>query len=316
MAEGRSLAARALYAVLGSRAAVAARLATIRRSGKLTILNLHRVGAEDGSAYRPLDPALFEYLLDFLAARFDLVSLADLDGRSTKPKAVLSFDDGYKDFIEIAVPIMRRRGVRANLNVIPGCIARQLPPFNVLAQDFVGKAPRELVERLDVPGFGPLAGPGLGDRLSRFLKNRPRAEQRQFEEQLLPQFFAWDGFQPTPMMTLDEVRQVAADHDIGGHSWDHATMGLESDDYFREDLSRCTAFFREHLAQPMTIYAFPNGSCTPSQLDIARQHGVEHVLLVGEDFSAGRQVHHRFTFGAESRAEVRFRATGARRLAA
>jgi peptidoglycan/xylan/chitin deacetylase (PgdA/CDA1 family) len=118
------------------------------------------------------------------------------------------------------------------------------------------------------------------------------------------------------MMTLDEVRQVAAEHDIGGHSWDHATMGLESDDYFRDDVARCDAFFRENLGQPMSIYAFPNGSCTPAQLGIARQAGIQHILLVDEDFSAGGDVHHRFTFGAESRAEVRFRATGARRMAA
>ena len=230
---------------------------------------------------------------------------------------MLSFDDGYKDFATVAAPILDRRGLRANLNVIPGCIERQLPPFNVLAQDFAGRAPKEVVARLELPGFEDFTSPGLGGRLSAFLKNRPREEQRRIEDALIPQFFAWEGFRPTPMMTAEDVRQVAVRHEIGAHSFDHASMEFESDDFFRDDVDRCSAYFRDTLGLDMAIYAFPNGSCRQSQVDQALASGVAHVLLVGEDFSSvGARVHPRFTFAASSPAEARFRALGALRKAA
>jgi peptidoglycan/xylan/chitin deacetylase (PgdA/CDA1 family) len=309
----RAIAKRCLYTALGSAPIVARRLSAIERAGKVTILNLHRVAEADHSEYKPLQPRLFVELLDFLERHFTIVPLAALGEKTAKPKAGLSFDDGYKDFVEVAAPILDKRKITVNLNVIPGAIERQLPPFNVLAQDFVGKAPRELVDRLELPGFTSFSGPNLGPRLSAFLKNRPRDEQARIEEALVPQFFAWAEFRPTPMLSEEEVRQVAQHHEVGGHSYDHATMGFETDEYFEADLSRCRAYFENRLGQPMTVYAFPNGSCRDRQIETALSSGIEHVLLVGEDFSDGGQLHKRFTFGARSPSEVRFRAVGAMR---
>jgi peptidoglycan/xylan/chitin deacetylase (PgdA/CDA1 family) len=130
------------------------------------------------------------------------------------------------------------------------------------------------------------------------------------EEHLLPQFFAWNEFHPTPMMTLEEVRQISGEHELGAHSFCHATMEFETPAYFSEDIKRCHEYFLERLGLPMTIYAFPNGSHTPGQIQMLKEAGVEHVLLVGEDFAQHAQVHRRFTFHADSAREARFRATG------
>ncbi|MGQ0559090.1 MAG: hypothetical protein ACT4OE_05820 [Sphingosinicella sp.] len=54
--------------------------------------------------------------------------------------------------------------VRVNHNVMTACIESGLPPLNVLAQDFVGKAPAELVDRLEIPRFSMERGPGFGLR--------------------------------------------------------------------------------------------------------------------------------------------------------
>ena len=304
---------RAAYAVLGSRPASSGRLSAIRRAGRVTILNLHRVSEDDGSGYKPLHPRLFEQLLDFLDRHYAVSKLGELGEPSSTPKAVLSFDDGYKDFVEVVAPILDQRGIRANINVIPACIESGRPPLNVLAQDFVGKAPASLSQKVELSGFGRLAGPNLPYRLSAFLKNRPEAEQRAIEEELVPQFFRWDEFAPTPMMSLEEVRQIARRHEVGVHSYGHATMGCETEAFFQADLDRCRTYFRERLDLPVTIYAFPNGSYTDAQLALALRAGIAHVLLVGEDFSDGGPVHKRFTFGATSLAEMRFRALGAAR---
>ena len=297
------------FPVLGNGLWLRRRLERLREAGVTTILNLHRIGPDDGSTYRPLSPELFDELLGFITREFSVVTFAKLGEPSSKPKLVLSFDDGYRDFVTYAAPAMKRHGVRANQNVIPKCVETGLPPLNVIAQDFVGKAPRELTLGLHVPGFTGPRDNSFGTRLSSFLKMRPQAEQDALAEELLPQFFAWNEFIPTPMMNADEIRSIAG-HEIGAHSWTHSSMEFESDDYLDEDVRRCASWMKETLGMPMTIYAFPNGSCRNGQAERVLAHGVNHVLLVGETFDRAPRIHRRFTFDARSPSELRFKALG------
>ena len=313
----KAAAKQAVFIALGSVPALSLKLRALRKANAVTILNLHRVGPPDGSTYPPLSPHLFDYLLGFVRRHFDIITFDDVAGNvgRERPRLVLSFDDGYADFATHALPLLEKHGIRANQNIIPQCVDSGLPPLNVLMADYVGRAPAEELRRLEVPDF-PLNATSLlrtryGNLLSAFIKGKPITEQRRLAEALLPQVRRLKSFKPTAMMTLEQVRRVAKSQDIGAHSFAHASLGLESDDYLRDDVRKCRKWFEANLSAPITTYAFPNGSYRPDQVEIVRLAGIEHVLLVEEDFSTpGSAVHKRFTFDATSRAEARFRATG------
>lgn len=305
----RDVAKVTAFTAMGNGPWLRRRLQSVRDAGVTIILNLHRVAPDDGSDYRPLAPSLFDELLAFVKREFAVVTIGELAERSTKPKLVLSFDDGYADFATNSMPILKKHGLRANQNIIPKCVETGLPPLNVLAQDFIGKAPQELVARLRIEGFSAPADKRFGQRLSHFLKMRPQAEQDRIAGDLLPQFYDWDAFTPTQMMTLDDIKSLG-DHEIGAHSYAHSSMEYETDEYLDDDVRRCAAYFREKLGAPMTIYAFPNGSCRAGQSELVLALGVDHVLLVGERFDKDDHIHTRFTFDSRSRSEVRFKALG------
>lgn len=299
------------FRALGSRLRVAFRIHRLARCNCRTVLNLHRVCEPDGSSYAPLHPKIFAELLVFLLQNFEITTFdSEVQSSLGRPQIILSFDDGYKDFVEVAAPLLNRYGVRCNHNLIPACLESGLAPLNVLAQDFVGKAPKRLMLSLRVPGFTIDERPGLAGRLSAFLKNRSQVEQRALADVLLPQFFSWDAFRPTPMMNVKEARQLAGEHELGAHSWSHASMEFETEDYLREDVRRCQAFFQEKLNSTVNVYAFPNGSYAPGQIDLVEKLGIRHVLLVGESFDVHPRHHQRLTFHANGAAEMRFRATG------
>ena len=287
------------------------RLNKLAATRAVTILNLHRVAKDDGSDYRPLSPALFEDLLRFCRHRFAFRTFADLHLPTNQPRLILSFDDGYRDFFENALPLLERYRVRVNHNIIPACSDKGSPPLNVVTQDFIGRAPLAAVEALDVPGFGTVTT-GVGWKLSHFLKSQPMVEQHRLADHLAPQFGMVPGFAPTPMMTIEQLKHVAMRHEIGAHSFEHASMAHESDDYLRRDWQRCRLWFRDRLGLDVTIYALPNGSARDTQVALLQQEGVRHVLLVGERFGGEGPVHHRFTFDGHSAAEIRVRALGFR----
>ena len=130
----KNIIKKAIYPILGNSFRVQKRINKIGNYNLLTILNLHKVGFDDGSAYTALNPETFEQLLNFLLENYQITSFAELINESEnnqiisgKPKVILSFDDGYKDFVNVIHPILQKFGIRANQNIIPGCIESNRP---------------------------------------------------------------------------------------------------------------------------------------------------------------------------------------------
>ena len=307
------------FTLLGRPSALKPRLEALASNRLLTVLNLHRIEDREEGPYRSLTPRLFCDWLGWLKTVFDIVTFGELGTRSSagKPLLILSFDDGYKDFIDTVAPILETNGLRANLNVIPDCADNGLPPMNGLLQDFISAAPVSLLRELSVPGMrGKIdadrrAAAGL--RASSALKNRPIAEQKAIVETLKPLFERLDGPWATPMMTAADVREVSQAHEIGAHSFEHASMAYETDAYLVADAGRCKTWFRDHVGLDPQIYAFPNGSLREAQPAVVRELGYPFVLDVGERFSRpDATLHPRFTLHADSLGEARFRAVGGR----
>jgi len=294
-----------------------AKLGNILAAESLTILCLHRVADGSDGSSEALSPALFDELLGWLKRHFNIITFGELGHSSDDPRPplVLSFDDGYADFYEIALPILCRHGLKVNHNVIPGCIESGLPPINVIVQDFLLSAPEKLLSELEFAGlstrFQFTDRARLALSVSAAVKAMPIIEQRQLMARLSPDFERFDGFRTTPMMTRTQVVETAGAHEIGVHSWEHASMSVESDEYLLDDVRRCKDFLADLGAVPSFIYAFPNGLLRDEQAAAVHAAGFDHVLSVGENFSRPTNwLHNRFTFYGDTIAEARFRALG------
>lgn len=292
------------------------RLGKIKRENKIAVLNLHRVSPAENPYWSPLHPRMFEELLGFLQKNFEVKLFAELksSGNSDKPPAVLSFDDGYYDFIEYALPLLEKYRMRANMNVIPQCAESGKPIWNVRLYDFLSAAPRSLINEIKLPDFAAnlpddsrAAKLRYGLQISAFLKKRPRREREELWHSIEP-FLEKTDFRQTRMMTTREIRAIAGETEIGAHSFAHESMGFEDFDYFSRDFSKCAVYFREKLNQPLTIYAFPNGSYNAEQIDFLQKKGVGYVLLVDENFAdAHAEVFPRLTIYGETQAQVKMK---------
>jgi hypothetical protein len=88
-------------------------------------------------------------------------------------------------------------------------------------------------------------------------------------------------------------------------------MAHEPQEFFENDVAECSRYFTNQLGLPLQIYAFPNGSYKPEQIEFLRRNNVEKVLLVDEKpAKLGSDVIPRVTMYGDSPAEVRMRASG------
>ena len=296
-----------------------AMLSQIKDNNYLTILNLHRVSPNKNLFYPALEPKLFEELIKYLLKHFNIITFNQIEEfkNSKKPNVILSFDDGFYDFLEYAVPIMQKYNVRANQNVIPECIISGKPIWDVRLGDILNQLSYDEVNSIEFAGFDMKLNSNnksqYGLALTSFLKNHKRAER----EELFTIFYdliRQRDIKLTKMMSKDEIKEISNIHEIGAHSFSHESMAIEGDEFFKEDFQKCKEFFDNELQIPLDIYAFPSGSYTQSQLNYLENSGVKHILLVNENYSNySSNKYDRFTFYGDFTNEIKLRALGWRR---
>ena len=98
-----------------------------RFESHMTIVAFHRVSDQTPVDGLTCDPATFEAFCRFFARYFRVMSLADqlAAGRDLGGTLSITFDDGYRDNVEIAAPILRKLGLPATFFVTSGFIGSQ-----------------------------------------------------------------------------------------------------------------------------------------------------------------------------------------------
>lgn len=189
----------------------------------------------------------------------------------------LTFDDGYRDNITHALPVLLRNGVRATLFPVTRTASGGRPLWWDELTDTLSKARtngqglsrylagvEELVFspadrlRLGLDLSHRAAAEFLGDRLLEL-----RATRR---EQLLRSLASRLGVTPeqraieSRYADWDELRSAAAlGFEIGGHTTDHTVLCLEDPMEAQTQIKRCRCLLEEKLASPVRSFAYPNG---------------------------------------------------------
>lgn len=291
----------------------------IKYDGYIPILSLHRVSDDNNAFWPPLHPTLFDELLGFLRRYFEIVTFNEIDQiHSDKPKLILSFDDGYYDFIEYAMPILQKHRLKANQNIIPSQLLGEKPLWNIAFYDFLNAAPESLIKEIRFAGFdakhlchGRINKTRVGLEVSRVLKQLTFHDREIILNQLEQELFVkLENYPKTRMIRLHEMSDVISEHEVGVHSYSHNNMKHETMDYFIEDFIRCKEFFATHAFPNMDIYAFPNGSYRNEQVEYLQQNGIKHILLVGDDYATTQSPYNRFNIAASNKYEAFFQALG------
>jgi peptidoglycan/xylan/chitin deacetylase (PgdA/CDA1 family) len=279
-------------------------------SGMGTIFIMHKV-VNDKTDVLATDLTITEEFLNRIILKFkqkvDFVSLDEVHRRLTcdrrekaeRPFIALTFDDGFRDNLTLALPILRRHGVPAAVYVPSGAPDRRVDawPWRL------DKAIRQLTEiSLDLPGlprrFSVRTWP---EKRVAFLaltayihKNIPA--NRQLAETLLPQTQITDeALIAENFVSWDELRELASDPliTIGGHSVTHASLRDLGEDEAMSEIRQGRERLREQLGATVVHFAYPYGdrsNCGPREFDLAARAGFVTAVTTfgGNIFDAHR----------------------------
>lgn len=294
-------------------------LTYIRHREYMPILSLHSISPLPNPFWPPLKPKIFHDLLSYLKKNFLITTFHEYEHiDSHKPKLILSFDDGYYDFIEYAMPLLKKHHVRVNHNIIPSQLNGEKPLWNIALYDFLKAAPISLIKEISIAGIdvrhidNHLSSKiKLGLQISRVLKSLNIHEREKITTLLERHFFSRiDDYPKTRMIRLHEMNDIITEHEVGAHSYSHNSMGNESMPYFEDDFDRCRNFFAKHQFPTLDIYAFPNGCGNQAQVEYLRKNNVKYILLVQDQYAKNHSPYYRFNIGAFNRYEAIFQSLG------
>jgi peptidoglycan/xylan/chitin deacetylase (PgdA/CDA1 family) len=273
-----------------SMAGVPAVLRRLRGPQSLTILSLHRVSAESDYFWQPLHPDRFEDLCRYVKRHYEVVNIRDLNLMvpSQRPQLVLSFDDGYQDFMEFALPILVRHNLPANHNLVVACLNGDYTIWTQRLNAAFNQARQQQVHLQVTIGE---VGYDLHDynkqwmpfylAVFKALLQRPRL----MREQVLAELEAVTGRPPAPrMMTWADARSLANHNiEVGSHTYYHDVVSTIHDPAeLHQELVDSRRILAERLQQPIDVLGLPNGQNSPHIQASICEAGYKQVLEVGD----------------------------------
>lgn len=235
---------------------------------RLSILIYHRVLAEvDPLLDDAIDAATFRMQMQIVKRFFNVVTLTEaVEGLSRRAlpsrPACITFDDGYRDNFEVALPILQKLGMPATFFV-----ATHYLDGGIMFNDSV----REGV-RLMHAGELDLRDMTLGcyrfredtDRLdvAAQLINKIKYLDPIRRNEMAREIAARTGspLRDDLMMTSGQVRGLAASGmTIGAHTRTHPILSRVSDRVARDEIIGGREDLEEMLRQPVRLFAYPNG---------------------------------------------------------
>lgn len=256
-------------------------------SGKyaqLSIVLYHSISPEpDELLSEQGDAAIFDAHIRYLSSHFNILPLHEAiqrlqDGTLPSRAVSITFDDGYANNAEVALPILQKYNATATFFIAAGFINGGMM-WNDKVIELIRRAPGNLLDLNEI-GFGKHDISSLEQRqktlfaLVNKFKYLPHAEKyTQLEKlcHLIPVTLS-----ENMMMTADQIRQLHnAGMEIGGHTVNHPILARTDNEAAYTEIENGKKILEDIIQAPVRLFAYPNGK--PGQ-----DYLTEHVTMLKE----------------------------------
>jgi peptidoglycan/xylan/chitin deacetylase (PgdA/CDA1 family) len=225
----------------------------------------------------------FSHLLQYLHENsFEILTLDLAFARIADPRpsrfAVLTFDDGYRDNLTHALPILERYGAPATIYVTTNMVERAMDAWWLGLVEWLRQR-----EYIVVEGFGSRATSTFAEKVQvhRTLTRWVHGDTGRLEALRLA--MSADGVDSLPLLdqqalNRSELRRLARHPlvTIGGHTTSHPWLALLSDDDARREIAGNRLYLQALLQQEVAHFAYPFGtpvSCNEQTATLVAEAG-------------------------------------------
>ena len=269
-----------------------------RKSGSLVVLMYHRVLLDESPARRTEQPGMyvspetFDLHLRELKQHFELVHLDEWVQRAkqgaTLPRlaCAITFDDGWRDNYEFALPVLKKHGAPATIFLVSSYVGTTFQFWPNRLMSLLQKSFTEPGSVTFPEGLSRIVQPVLAEAARR---GEFRAEDA---DAVIERAKAWneeeirglvetaaggfdDGGDTGEILDREQVVKMAASGLVrfGSHTATHFRLGgrTPSPDLERE-IAGSRRALQELSGQAISLFCYPNGETSTAAIDLVRAH--------------------------------------------
>lgn len=233
------------------------------------IFMYHRINSREGDL--GLSVNQFRQQVHIIKNEFEPMTLSDLllaeeQGEIPANAVVVTFDDGYADFADIAFPILRDADVPATLFVTTGFVNRDI----WLWPDQIRYAiKRTKIKQLQLSNSDEVFDVGLApnecwNRISDYCLSIPTDKKLFLIEELFRKLQVLfpesipDEYRPLSWKKIKEM--VKEGLDIGSHSITHPVLTNLDDDQLLHEIHNSKLKIENEVNKQIKVFCYPNGA--------------------------------------------------------
>ena len=268
----------------------------------------HRVSDENKAWAPAMSPKKFEKCLQYICKRNvvknieDLFLHGELEQSNSHRIACITFDDGFKDNIEVAEPLLRKYGIKASFYVTTDCIDEGLPTWtHIVPYLFESTRSRHfslrsalLPKEYSNQNFSSRQEMvNFGRALFKLFFRMPYEETQNIISQVKDQFA--DAELPGGyMMSWDNVRELnKLGYKIGSHTSSHPILtNIQERDSLLGELVNSKNRIESECRIPANTISYPIGMYNNEIKTIAKECGYKIGLSVNQKFCYSNDIDH------------------------
>lgn len=254
---------------------------------KLPVLMYHRFS--EGEEFGKTSRKTFEIHLRYLTPHYKIIPLSEavarLKAKETLPKrsAVITIDDGYHDFYDIAFPVLKTFDVPAAIYLVTDFVAGNCWIWTDKARYILTKTRRdritfEIGERaFDVPLGGPESRLAAAGAINSELKKLSDEEKDAYLaglEQAMDVTVPETPPQQFSALTWGQAREMAeAGIEIGSHTAAHPILTNVGSERLKNELQLSKAALEQELGRSLIHFCYPNGNVSARERNAVESAG-------------------------------------------
>ena len=249
----------------------------------------HRVADNDEGYLEGLKPSWLDEQLAYLTRHYEVIPLSTLVGcleeRRSPPKksVVITFDDGFRDNFEYALPLLQKHNATATVFVVTGSLSTgELPWSERLGYLFQNTA----VDLFSCPETGNQKIPLVtsGQRYSAYqIVRRPLAAMcREDRDNAISQVASLLEVEAPKdrMLNWDQARDMlSAGNEIGAHTFSHPLLAEVPYKEAKWEMEKSLVDIRENLGVEYPSFCFPGGSYNDKLLELVPRLGFRSAFV-------------------------------------
>lgn len=258
----------------------------------------HRVSPERDQLWDPMSVELFDKCIQYISKKYEVVQFEEFvfsgnyKKNNKKKIATIMFDDGYKDNIDFAAPILKKYNLKASFYVVSDCIDKNIPTWTHILEHLFQFTSVEniemsfdfLSEELKISRLN-----SHEERLNYVRKLKPFLKKISHDNRNLVLNKVIETYNdielPKLMMNWDDLRKLKEEgHYIGSHTVSHCMLGtMDNENTIISELTLSGKRIEEQLGHfPITI-SYPVGSFNNTTKELSQKVGYKIGLAVKQN---------------------------------